>query len=242
MRTVLIASLLVAVAAPGFAQAHVDHWGVTGTFTPRWTSPSSFDNLYEVTPTDVKGTDFRIGIVRGRQLGREWGVTLVHKRIGGDSTAGEFTDLCETGTVSVECHPEGDLYTLSNASMTGAMLHVVLPFAKIGRSVQFGLLLGGGIAGVSGDVTLDTRRLSYRALPNGITRFDRAPDGTVISESATGTFPATDVIKSPMPLIDVQLAVSATVAPGLKLRASGGLSTPGYQPVSISFVYLFGPK
>lgn len=239
MRIAIFVTLFCASTLPAFAQAHVDHWGVSATFTPRWKSPATFDDLYDVTPTDVSGNDFRVGFVRGKQLGREWGVSLVHKRIGGDSTLGARVDRCE---VAGECQAEGDLYTLSNASMTGVMFHVAMPFAKIGRSVQFELLLGGGLAGVSGDVTHETRTLSYLALPNGFVSFNRTTSGAVITQTATGTFPATQVIQSPMPLVDVQLAVSAAVAPGLKLRASGGMSTPGVQPISISFVYHFGPK
>jgi len=239
MRIALLMTVVCAVATPAVAQPHVTHWGMTGTFTPRWTSPDTFDDLYEFTPSDVKGWDFRVGIVRGKMAGGEWGVSLIHKRISNDSTMGDFTERCELQ----ECYPEGDTYTFSDASWTGAMVHVFLPFATIHRTVQFGVSLGAGAAGVSGDATVESRRLSYTALSERFVRFHRDANGQVIAEETTSTIPAKDLVKNnPMPLVDAQLSVSANVAPGVKLRASGGLSLPGFQPVSISLVYLFGPK
>lgn len=188
---------------------------MTGTITPRWTSPSTFDDLYEFTPPDVKGSDFRVGVVRGKPLGGEWGVSLVHKRISDDSTMGEFHDRCEIRS----CLPEGDVYRFDGASLTGVLVHAFIPFATVRRTVQFGISLGAGVAAVAGDATDEARRLSYRAGFAGFVEFERDASGNVIQEHTTTTIPAKDLIKTtPMPLVDAQVAVSVNVAPGLKLR------------------------
>jgi hypothetical protein len=45
-----------------------------------------------------------------------------------------------------------------------------------------------------------------------------------------------------VPLAKLELTVAGLVAPGLKVRASGGFNFPGYQAGSISLVYFFGPR
>ena len=239
MRPCLLAFVMWLVAVPVVAQPRIPHWGVVATFTPRWTSPDLFDDLFEVTPADVRGSDFRVGVLRSKPLGPEWGVSFVHTRIDPQSGLGALVDRCE---MLPPCYQEGDLYTLSDASLEGVMVHVAVPFATIRRKAQFALLLGGGVASVTGNATHDSRRLSYDALPLGFVRFRRNENGQVIEEHTIATVPASDVMKSPTPLVDVQVAFTATVRPGFKIRASGGLSLPGFQPVSVSAIYLFGMR
>jgi hypothetical protein len=97
------------------------------------------------------------------------------------------------------------------------------------------------VAAVSGDVVQTSKRLSYDAFGNGTIRFHRDANGQPLQENTVTTGDASDLFKtSPVLLADAQVAVSVNVTETLKLRASGGVSLPGYHPISLSFVYFFG--
>jgi len=49
------------------------HWAVVGSVTPQWKVPSQLEELFDGT-VDLKGTDFAIGIARGRHRSGDWGV------------------------------------------------------------------------------------------------------------------------------------------------------------------------
>ena len=94
-------------------------------------------DLFDATTIDVKGPEFRLGIVRGTTLGGEWGVSLIHKRLSKESTVAiEGTD---------------DLLTVvaDDAEMLGVEVHKFIPFARAGERVQVGLNLGGGRRGLA---------------------------------------------------------------------------------------------
>ena len=89
---------------------------------------------------DVKGPEFRVGVIRGTTLGGEWGVSLIHKRLSKEST--------------IEIEGSNDLLTViaDDAELIGVEVHRFFPFARAGR-VQIGVNLGGGIAQLRGFVT-----------------------------------------------------------------------------------------
>jgi hypothetical protein len=66
---------------------------------------------------------------------------------------------------------------------------------------------------------------------------------TAQSTETLTTDPASELVPvSVLPLADVEAAVAVIVAPGLKLRAQGGLNLPGYRVFSVTAVYLFGAR
>ena len=114
------------------------HWGLLGSVIPNWTTPGNYGQLFfdEVASVKMSGRDFRIGVVRARQLGFELGISFVRK------TVSSFT-IVETSefdgdNARVTYTPLGDL------RMTGVDSHVVIPIARIGERVQLGILAGGG--------------------------------------------------------------------------------------------------
>jgi hypothetical protein len=59
------------------------HWGIFASFVPNWSIPGSMGNWFFEDPNSPKmsGRDFRIGVVRGRQLGFEMGASFVRKTV-----------------------------------------------------------------------------------------------------------------------------------------------------------------
>ena len=127
--------------APADAQIDDTSWGITGGVSPRWSMPGTLlADLFDASTLDVKGPEFRVGVIRGTTLGGEWGVSLIHKRLSKEST--------------IEIEGSNDLLTViaDDAELIGVEVHRFFPFARAGR-VQIGVNLGGGIAQLRGFVT-----------------------------------------------------------------------------------------
>ena len=219
---------LLAFAAPAAAQSTRSQWGVTASFVPHWKVPSQAGPLFEVAPVDMDGSDFRIGIVRGRDLSGDWGISFVRKHVEDGSTiGGEFGEACGPNG----CLPTGELYTYEDVTVTGVMFHKFMPFGTIGKRVQIGLTLGGGVARFEGDVEGE------------IYGVDFGNAGQVVAQQQLQSLPARDlVVIDVVPLADLQLSAAVIVAPGLKIRLSGGVSLPGYHVLSLTANYLFGGR
>ena len=214
MRIGLLLSVCV-LALPGGAQAQIDDtsWGITAGVSPRWSMPGTLlAELFDATTLDVKGPEFRVGVIRGTTLGGEWGVSLIHKRLSKEST------------LAIEGSDDVLLVVADDAELLGLEVHRFFPFARAGEHVQIGANLGGGIAQLRGFVTG-----SYR----GITSTDftlRFPEAFVAAGREIDW----------LPLARAELAAAALVGERLKVRVSGGFNMPGFQVVSLSFSYLLG--
>ena len=231
MALVGVATISLCAVQPAAAQTHRSHWGVSGTLTPTWKTPSEIGPLFEVEPVDLSGSEFRVGIVRGRDLSGEWGLSFVRKRIKDGSTIGEIVDSCDGSG----CLPEGTLYSFDDVTMTGVALHKFVPFGTIKRRLQIGMTFGAGVARFEGDARGDVYFVDTDFSPNG------AP--TRVSRHEATVVPAKDLfVIEVVPIGDLQLSVAAILAPGLKVRASGGVSTPGYHIFSLTASYLFGAR
>jgi len=204
-----------ALAFPGGAQAQIDDtsWGITAGVSPRWSMPGTLlAELFDATTLDVKGPEFRVGVIRGTTLGGEWGVSLIHKRLSKEST------------LAIEGSDDVLLVVADDAELLGVEVHRFFPFARAGEHLQIGANLGGGIAQLRGFVTG-----SYR----GITSTDftlRFPEAFVAAGREIDW----------LPLARAELAAAALVGERLKVRVSGGFNMPGFQVVSLSFSYLLG--
>ena len=199
---------------PVRADAQIDDtsWGITGGVSPRWTIPGTlFADLFDASTLDVKGPEFRVGIIRGTTLGGEWGVSLIHKRLSKEST--------------IEIEGSNDLLTViaDDAELIGVEVQRFFPFARAGR-VQIGVNLGGGIAQLRGFVTgvqLGATSSSF-SLP--------FPEAFVVAGREIDW----------LPLGRAELGAATIIGERLKIRVSGGFNMPGFQVISFSFSYLLG--
>ena len=95
-------------------------WGITGSFAPRWRVPSGFGKLaFDAEDTDIFGSEFRIGIVRGRPDGGDWGISFVRKRINPGSS--RFQDFSDFGFFDPTTTTQTTTYTANKGVwLTGA--------------------------------------------------------------------------------------------------------------------------
>ncbi len=203
------------LALPARAQAQIDDtsWGITAGVSPRWSMPGTLlAELFDATTLDVKGPEFRVGVIRGTTLGGEWGVSLIHKRLSKEST------------LEIEGSNDVLVVLADDAELLGLEVHRFFPFARAGEHVQVGVNLGGGIAQLRGFVTGSLR---------GVTSTDFTlpfPEAFVTAGREIDW----------LPLARAELAAAALVGERVKVRVSGGFNMPGFQVVSLSFSYLLG--
>jgi len=228
LRVVLLALLVVTGAA---AQSDgTSHWGVTATFVPSWKVASNAKFLYDADSIDIGGGEFSIGVARGRSYGGDWGITYIRRSFSDGSYVDKgFGTFCFVASAS--CVDTGTHYSLGNVVLNGIEGHKFVSFATIKRRVQVGMIFGGGVAWADGVVEGTYRRVELM------------PGGPVIVEG-TEQVKYTDLFLgghlSVVPLAQVEVAVNAILAPGLKARFSGGYNFPGYNVARISIVYLIG--
>jgi hypothetical protein len=132
-------SLLAVLCLPSLAsaQAFNTRWGVQASFAPNWKIPDVAKDFLDAESLDVQGREFRVGIVRGRTLGGDWGVTFVQKTIKDES-------FIETADVR---------RTASEVVIRGAAIEKFGVFGTIKERVQIGMIAGIGAATASGRVT-----------------------------------------------------------------------------------------
>jgi hypothetical protein len=243
MATFVVTFALAFVAATGTARAQdATRWGVVGSFVPTWKIADQLSDLLiavdrdvQASAVDIRGSEFRIGVARGRELGGDWSLSLVRKRFRDSRVAQtdqfEFFDGRRTVVQS-----SGFAYDLNEVTLTGIEYQRFRPFATIKERVQIGLTYGGGVGWLGGQargVEFDPER--------GMQTVERPADA-LFSEGEVGLFSVMDYTLKPVPLARLELSVAGLVLPGVKVRASGGFNFPGYQVGSISVVYLFGSR
>ena len=235
MKTVLVrafvaAAVLVGGSNPALAQD--SSWGVIGGLTPSWRVPdNAIKNLFDARAVDLSGSEFRIGIVRGQEFGGDWGVSLINKKFkeGSTMTRQSEYDIADRGTF-----PALLGFTTTDTSLLGVELHKYANFATIRDRVQIGMIFGGGIGQLRGTVN----RHAEVFINEGEADIVNFTESVVASE----LFAPLGFEIEYVPLFRTELAVTGIVAPGLKLRASGGFNMPGTQIFSISAVYYFGAR
>jgi hypothetical protein len=204
---------LFGLASPASAQIDDPSWGITGGFSPQWNVPGTLlAGLFDATTLDVKGPEFRIGVIRGTTNGGEWGLSLIHKR------------LSKTSTIEVEGSNSVLTVIADDAELIGVEVHRFLPFVRVGERTQIGVNLGGGVAQLRGFVT-------------GVYVSSTSASFTLPFSQA---FDITGRQIDYLPVGRAELAAAVLVGERLKLRVSGGFNMPGFQVVSVSFSYLLG--
>ena len=200
------------------------HWGFSFSYVPVWSHISAFDEVWEATPVDMEGSEFRVGIVRGRDMGGYWGVSFVSKMIKDGSIIAEEDFDFGGGTVP------GDFAVFNGVSIAGVEWEGFKPFVTIRDRVQIGLGWGAGVGWFQGTVEVHEFELEFVGPGNAV----------VITETIEEALAKETYRISVMPLARIELAAAVILAPGLKLLASGGFNFPATQIISVSVSYIFG--
>jgi hypothetical protein len=243
MRKVALGFVLAFVAATGTARAQdATRWGVVGSFVPTWKIAGQLSDLLvavdresQASAVDIRGSEFRIGVARGRELGGDWSLSLVRKRLKDDARVSQMDrfEWFDGRRTFVETF--GFEYQLDEVTLTGIEYQRFRPFTTIKERVQIGLTYGAGVGWLGG------RARGVEFDSEGTRAVERTPDA-LFDEGEVGLFSVMDYTLKPVPLARLELSVAGLVLPGVKVRASGGFNFPGYQVGSISVVYLFGSR
>jgi len=208
---------LITITALMFAQtvfAQDDQWGVSMAVTPSWETGLGVKHLFGADRIDMRGSDFRIGFVRGWATDHDWGVSLVKTTIANNSSLDVDVTSCARGTCGTYFH------TTPTTRMTGVEFHKFEPFKTWRDRIQIGGLGAVGVGWMRGQV--------YK-----LTTSDGG-DVESFDVRASEMYPLTHSV---VPLVRVELAAAAVVAPGVKIRASGGFSMPGYHVFNVGVMY-----
>jgi hypothetical protein len=242
-RVLLLAVAVLLSSSAAFAQDDQSHWGVAVNVNPTWKVPSNLKMLWDGEIVDIKSQDFAIGIARGKTLGGDWSVNYVRKNF----KDGSFVDSTEVrcNQQAPGCFTDGSKKTLRSVKLSGIEAIKFIKIANIKDRVQIGLNVGGGIGSLSGDVDVIEYDTSVSCGNTGCrgTQTQRAFTVDAGAEICDGGDCDRALFALPkFALGKVELAVGFIVAPGLKIRAAGGLDFPGTSMFNISGVYLFGAK
>src|SRR5437762_3138630 len=129
---IVIAALLVGSNA---SAQDSSHWGVIASVDPSWSVPSAVGNALGGT-IDLRGSDFAIGITRGRELGGDWGVSYVRKSLTDGSRVEDVSSQC--GFVN-GCFLSGDSLQFIGTALSGVELHKYVAFVTIKGRAQIGM-------------------------------------------------------------------------------------------------------
>jgi hypothetical protein len=211
-RTALVMIAVLACASHAAAQ---DLWGVSFAVTPSWETGPGVNRLFSADRVDMEGSEVRFGFVRGQDLSGDWGMSFVRTTIANNSSLDVDVSSCGRGSCGTF------LRTIEPTRMTGFEVHFFEPLKTWRNRVQIGTLGAVGLARLRGQIYKRTTS------ENGDVESFDAKAGELFP-------PSTSVV----PLLRMEIAAAAIVVPGLKVRASGGFSMPGYHTFGLTFVYL----
>jgi hypothetical protein len=222
---------LLAITNTVSAQTETSRWGVGGALVPHWTFFEPLADVLDIE-TDMAGRELRVGIVRGSDRGGDWGVFYIRKDVNDGSTWQLHETACVQTAGDRRSCARGTYQVTRGASLEGVELYRFFPFGSIGRRVQIGATLGGGVGRVKGDADefLEHLEVSGSAVTLVSDRL-----GTV---QFRDTFSPLEI----MPIGRAELGVAVLAAPGLKLRLSGGVNFPGLHTIGVHVHYLFGSR
>jgi hypothetical protein len=229
----------VFMASPAPAQDE-SHWGVAGTFVPRWEFLHFLEDAME-REVEMTGNDLRVGVIRGRQLGGDWGVSFVSRRIDDDSIVIQQESLkCVARPGQSDLCARGAFHRTRGAKLTGGQFHRFFVVGTIARRVQIGAVLSGGVARVSGGAEEAKEHLQVTVNP--ATGAAAVSISSVVSTVlARHVFDETPVSVY-VPIGGLEAAVAVLLTPGTKLRFSGGISFPGVHRFALTAQYLFSGR
>ena len=219
-------------------------WGVSGSLTDMWVAPKEFRWLIGADTVDWHGSDFRIGFVRGRVRGGEWGLSYVHQTVDAGSEIGlsrSFPEDIVIPSCASEAFAAGDcgvFYTANDGlRLRGFELHRFAPFVTFAERVQVGMNFAGGAGWYRGTA-------SRRA----VNRNPAAPfPGEFVGESVVDVMGSELTMPrrfdTPVPILNIDIAVAGIVAGGLKVRGGmGAYGFPGRRRIFVTGTYFFGAE
>lgn len=225
-------AIALACAFPAFARAQDrSYWGVGGSIVPRWEFLQPVAELMDVA-TDAEGREFRVGVVRGRDGGGDWGVMFLRKQINDGSIWQLSEGACVQTTPATSVCTRGTYHVTRHAQLTGVEVYRFIPFGTIGRRVQPGVTIAGGVGRLEGDSDRFIEHLQVSG--TGV--------GSLTESLGPGLFRDTVPALEVIPIGRVEIGVGVLLAPGLKVRASGGISFPTVHVFSLQAHYLIGAR
>lgn len=233
IRRTLAATLLALVLVPAMARAQESPklFGIRASFAPEWKGQESYKSIFGLDGTGtINGSDLTIGFARGTNLGGEWGVSYIRKKLKTDGIVD-----AEGGTCGTNCSfAFTETSTFDNVYLDGVEAHFSIPFVTIKRRVQVGLSLGFGAGFPKGTVHQVVEDVNVTP----------GPGGQPITQANRDEFDeaAKDVFFPVIPIVKVEAEVGVILAPGLKVRAGGGFNFPSQKALHMAVVYLFGAK
>lgn len=219
-------------------------WGVSGSFTDRWVAPKEYRWLIGAETVDLSGSDYRIGFVRGRVLGGEWGLSYVQQTVEQGSEIGlsrSFPEDIAIPNCATEAFAAGDcgVFYEANAGLrlSGFELHRFVPFVTFSERVQVGMNIAAGGGWYRG--TAKRRAVNRNS---ALTSPDEFVGESVLDVMGSElTLPRR--YDTPVPLLNIDIVVAGIVAPGLKVRGGMGVyGFPGRRRIVASATYLFGAQ
>ncbi len=234
-------------------------WGVTIGLTPSWTTPTwgaeiFWDEMHPDYPPVMSGRDFRIGVVRGRPLGFEFGLSLVQKTVNHDFV------ITKDNTLYPDIAPLWSFRGIKDVTLRAIDSHALFPVRRFGNRAQLGILVGGGL-GAFPKETIQLRvegppfyascanATSYvsplREPPAGGAFLLSYQGGCLAAPAGARSAVTTVDMLSISPtdtlwlLFEAQVAVDVVVAPPLKVRFAAGINYPGTQRFGVDLVYFF---
>ena len=234
----IVLGIGIATPSPMLAQEAQERarWGLAGSLTPEWEFLHFLEDAMDKS-IDMTGDEIRIGVVRGKELGGDWGVAFVRRRVDDGSSLVQEKPKCLAGTAEPPVCAGGTFYRTRGALLNGVQMHRFFPLATIARRVQIGAIVSGGVARLEGEADETQEHLQVTIDPvTGGPRFSIGSETR--SVEARSIFDHTFVAEY-VPIGGVEAAMAVIAAPGLKLRVSGGASFPGFHRVSLTLVYFF---
>jgi len=219
---IVVAVVVAALGSPSVAAAQeVSRWGVGVSFTPSWKADEELRAklLNLEGEGTIEGKEVTVGFVRGSVAGGDWGVSYVQKQIDDGATLVQGEDEC--GGICTDI--------LRDVYLRGVEFHWFLPLVTFAERVQLGVNVGGGVGFPEG--TVDSTVV-----------FTTPPIGPFPAQTFTDTmiYAANELLYAAIPLIKAEVQAAIRIAPGLKIKASGGLNAPSVAAFRIGAVYLIG--
>jgi hypothetical protein len=234
-RHALIIVAALVLPKPLFAQPGPSSWGVVVSVTPNWKVADRTKYFFGGGEVTMDGSEFTIGLARGRTLSGDWGVSYLRMKVNDGSTVSDTEVQCET--FSNGCFTFGEKRITRGVVLSGLKVHKFISFATIKQRVQIGLNLAAGVGTLKGEVETHEYSADFVSFNPQTGRASGRQTETVSIEPAGALF-----FSKWVPVGDLQGAVAVIVAGGLKVRAASGIGWPGDHLFTLSGVYLFGAR
>jgi hypothetical protein len=183
----------------------------------------------------MDGSEFTIGVARGRELSGDWGFSYLRMKVNDGSTVSDTDVQCES--FSNGCFTFGEKRITRGVVLSGIKVHKFVSFVTIKQRLQIGLNMGVGTGTLKGDVETHEYSVDFVGFNQQTGKSIGRQTEKIFIEPATALF-----FSKWVPVGDLQAAVSVIVARGVKVRAAGGIGWPGDHMFTLTGVYLFGAR